>query len=182
MCASVCVFAQVYLEPFPPPGLWDCPHQGQTSQHKMNIRWVFQSPLSLLLLLLPLGVPSLESHSPSSPFTHHEEKIQNMRCASLILLLPDASATSEPHVRCHFSGLDTWQRRQRRSLEESSPVEILWVTCLSRDGGFYESSSLIDQEPQFQLLPPKRHIHSTLMMSLSFNAFVVGKKKNKNTA
>lgn len=31
------------------------------------------------------GVPSLELHGPSPPFTHHEEKIQNMWCASLIL-------------------------------------------------------------------------------------------------
>lgn len=57
---------------------------------------------SVSLLLLPRGVPSLESHSPSSPFTHHEEKIQNMWCASLILQLPYATATSELHVHCHL--------------------------------------------------------------------------------
>lgn len=71
---------------------------------------------SVSVLPLPWGVPSLESHSPSSPFTHHEEKIQNMWCASLILQLPSAIATSELHVCCHLSSPDIWQCHLKETL------------------------------------------------------------------
>lgn len=63
---------------------------------------------SVSLLLLPRGAPSLESHSPSSPFTHHEEKSRNMWCASLILsrvysvIFPaqtfDSAITKKPRI------------------------------------------------------------------------------------
>lgn len=67
-------FARAYTSPTnprtpPPPTPGDCPHQGQTSQQKTNIRWVFQSPPSLCcfshgeFLALSPTVPALPSHT-----------------------------------------------------------------------------------------------------------------------
>lgn len=132
MCVTVSVFAQVYL----PPPPWDCPHQGQTLQHQMNIRWVFQSPLSLLLL--PLGATSLESHSPSSAFTHHEEKIQNMWCTSLIPFLPHATTTSELDLYYHLSNTDIWQCHQEETLYHKSRNEMRNYCCCNIVGDIFE--------------------------------------------
>ncbi|MEQ2173557.1 hypothetical protein GOODEAATRI_033273, partial [Goodea atripinnis] len=49
---------------------------------------------------------SLESLSPHSPFTHYEEKIQNMRCASVIVQVSCAAGTFELYVCCHFASPD----------------------------------------------------------------------------
>lgn len=69
------------------------------------MRWISDES-SVSLPLLPRGVPSLESHSSSSPFTHHEEKIQNMRCASLISpmtsLLISCMHTCISWPKCHL--------------------------------------------------------------------------------
>lgn len=79
---------------------------------------------SVSLLLLPRGGPSLESHSPSSPFTHHEEKIQNMWCASLIFQLLSATTTSEGHIHCHISSPDIWLCHDKK------PLYLVWHTKL----------------------------------------------------
>lgn len=99
---------------------------------------------SVSLLSLPRGVPSLESHSPSSTFTHHEGKIQNMWCASLILQLPYATAAPQLHVYCHLSRhLTTPSERNlvsppwhSRKKWENIAVEISVVTLLTYDGGW----------------------------------------------
>lgn len=78
----LCVF--IYFgSPSHPQAL---PHQGQSLPYKMNIRWVFRSPLSLSHLV-PWGVPSLESCPPRSSVTHHIAEIWSVRRASLILQL-----------------------------------------------------------------------------------------------
>lgn len=117
MCVCDC---ECICSGLPSSSPWDCPHQGQTLQHKMNIRWVFQSPLSPSLL--PLGATSLEC--PSSPLTRHKEKPQNMWRVSLIPSLPHATTASEFHVRWHLHNQDIWLVSSERK------EKILLVVCL----------------------------------------------------
>lgn len=81
------------------------PHQGQLLPYKMNIWWVFQTPLSLHHLF-PLGGPSHESCSPHSPVTHREENIRERtpRIAESPAQL--CYASSGLNRRCHISSTD----------------------------------------------------------------------------
>lgn len=122
---SICVFFQVLSNP---PR---CPHQGQTLQNKMNIIWVFQS-LSLCCLSLG-GSPAL-SHSPSSPFTHHEEKIQNMWCTSLSPQLPEPPPLLQLHVYCRPSNTNMWQWHQKKtSLIPPASSEKIFLENIAAD-------------------------------------------------
>lgn len=119
----LCVSAPICLPPVLPS------ETVHTKDRQCSVRWISDESLNLppFLCCFSLGgVPSLESHSPCSPFTHHEEKTQNMRCASLILQLPSATASSVLRVHCHLSSPDIWQRHHKETL-------YLWCDIPSRN-------------------------------------------------